>query len=322
MRKTHVVVIFPYELWTKKMSFVRRDQVAALRSMSSLKVTVTGPGFGDWNNDLTLRDNLNKHPVEYDAIWWYKPDACKEPEHHPCPATVAYNEAWWDDWKAFRECKATAVENIVCHHMNDLERFAPPEDIVGKYRAKAFHISHCADCAFFAKFSKPWAERDIDVLVTGTLSPEFYPLRARVATMVRDQQLPGIIRNHPGTRLMNLDMCDAQREEYARMLGRTKVAIVCSSIYNYGLAKYAETAAAGCCVCGDIPPDYADTLAQGMLEIKPEWGDGTIKHTILNALDTDKDTHERARACQKLARKWHSMKHYAENASSILRGLV
>lgn len=317
----NVAVVFPYDLWTKKMSFVRRDAVYALQQRPDVHVTVTGPGWMNWDDTLCMADNLDKEPNHFDAIWWYKPDRCIEPEKRACPAMVCYNESNWDDWKAFRECKASKADVVVIHHQTDIEQFRPPLSVANGYQPRQLHwMAHAADCEFFAKHSLPWSERDIDCLVTGVLSPEIYPLRCRMATMVRDGRLPGVVHNHPGYRLANLGACECQRERYAKMLGRSKIALVCSSIHRYGLAKYVEAAAAGCCVAGDVPPDFALTLGPAML-VLDDMSDEEIADKLGVALGYG-SARDRAVACQKAARRSHSMRRYAENIERILRGIT
>jgi hypothetical protein len=284
-------------------------------------VLLTGPGWTGWDDSASLRDNLESCGRTIRAILWYKPERCVEPGEHPCPATVCYNEAWWPDWRAARECVASRVERVVCHHMEDLPRMQAPPEVLGGHAYKLYHLPHAADSAAFARHSRLWSERDIPCLVWGALSPEFYPLRCRFAKMVRSGFVPGQVLNHPGYRLANLEACDRQKERYAAMLGRTKLALVCSSIYRYGLAKYVEAAAAGCCVVGDAPPDFAETIGQGMVGIDPNASDDTILHVVRSALANDVDSLDRARACQAAARRWHGMRRYAECLKNILSGV-
>lgn len=318
----NVAVVFPYNLWTTKMSFVRRDAVYALQRRPDVHVTVTGPGWSEWDDALCMADNLDKEPNRFDAIWWYKPDRCIEPEKRACPALVCYNESWWPDWKAFLECKASRADVVVIHHQADIDKFRPPSSVAGGYQPRQLHwMAHAADCEFFAKHCLPWSARDIDCLVTGVLSPEIYPLRCRLAAMVRDRRLPGLVHPHPGYRLSDLRACELQREQYAKMLGRSKIALVCSSVHKYGLAKYVEAAAAGCCVAGDIPPDFAETLGPAMLAMD-DLSDDAIVVKIRTALAAGEEARERALACQQASRRHHSMRRYAENIERILRGIA
>lgn len=317
MVKLELAVVWPYELWTRKMSFVRRDAVRAVGALSDVRVTVTGPGWKDWHDDWPLQDNLDSHPTRYSAIWWYKPEDCVAPERRSIPAIVSYNEAWWSDWKAFLECKATRADAVICHHENDLDMFNPPIHVAEDYRPKVYHMPHAVDCRAFAEHCRPWTLREIPCVLTGVLSPEYYPLRCRIAELIRSGRIEGQVINHPGYRLADLEACDAQRERYVKTLGNSKVAIATASRFGYGLAKYVEAAAAGCVVAGDVPPDYEPTLGRHMVRLEQDTPDDEICELVSEAVR--QRIVSRAVATQQTARRWHSMTRYAEGVRAILR---
>lgn len=242
------LAIFPHDLATRKMSLVRRHHLKAFRRcLGEGNFHVTGPGWPDWRDGETLQENVDRIMPDAEFLWGYKVhEGIKSPDVHKQPLVVAYNEAWWPDDRAKKEVLAVKADVVICHHLSDMKQF----DGCG---ALVTHIPHAADPDLFCRFSKPWREREIDVLVTGALDKEIYPFRTKMAEVIRSGgllPLNAVVHKHPGYRLRDEEACLRQDEEYAKLLGNTKISIVCGSKYNYGLAKYFESFMAGCYVLG------------------------------------------------------------------------
>jgi hypothetical protein len=250
------------------------------------------------------------------VIWFYKGQEYRGVADCPLPKVVVFNEAN-DEQKTWEEIYGAGATLVMFHHVNDLRRWE------GRLRAEQISYAwcpHATDCQLFAKHCRPWDERMIDVLVTGTLSPETYPLRCRLASLVRERRLPGRIHPHPGYRLKSLEQNLRQRHQYAVLLGNAKAAAVCSSTHKYGLAKYVEAAAAGCCVVGDAPPDYEPTLGPAILDVEG-LTDGAMARKVATALESG-EARRLARLGQKIARRKHSISLYSEGFASMLRAFT
>jgi hypothetical protein len=176
-------------------------------------------------------------------------------------------------------------------------------------RRMVCHIPHAAKESLFSRYSKPWKDREIDILVAGVQSPEIYPERHRLSVAAKGGLLGSRtvhIRNHPGYRLKNHIEVRQQEEEYARTLGNSKFVICCSSIYKYGLSKYVEAVAAGACVLGDVPPEFAYTLDGCIIDTA-----GKPPAYIRGEMDEFEPEASPFRAVERAAR-YHSMAKYVD----------
>ena len=263
----NLTCLFPEKIWCTKLSPARRHAIQALaRTIAEAggEVTLTGQGWPGWDNARRAVDNIDDRTG---AVLWYKWQGSIKDGVSPIigPREVSkrwltietYNEAWWPDDLASRQVIDSGTRLVICHHWNDMPRFDLAKRETG---CKVVHIPHAAEASIFSKAYRPWDERDIDVLLTGTINPEVYPLRSRFARLIAEGKMPGnaVHYPHPGCRVADLATADAKVAEYAAMLGRSKVALVCGSIHNYALAKYFEAAMAGCCVVGSRPAQRLD----------------------------------------------------------------
>jgi hypothetical protein len=162
----------------------------------------------------------------------------------------------------------------------------------------------------FYRASRPWPQRDIPVLLTGTLSPEVYPLRCRLAELIRARKIPGRIHPHPGNYLASLEACDAQERHYAELLGRTKVFLTCSSRYRYALAKYVEAAMAGCCVMSDLPAHNQAEHMSFMREIHTCMSDAELVAAVKRAVEDQEGSRIKAERGQQLMLDRYRMEDY------------
>ncbi|MEX0717774.1 MAG: glycosyltransferase [Planctomycetaceae bacterium] len=321
-----LLVLFPRLLWDRKMSPVRRHAVAALARRTDVEVVLSGPGWPDYDAARTLRQNMARILPEADAILWYKPLGSPEvpalvaPADRDVPAVCAYNECYWPDRRALRECQASRTDLAVCHHRNDMARFEP---VSGEDRApRTVWIPHAAD-EMFARAVRRWEERDIACLLTGAVDPDVYPLRTRLARLIAAGRLQGAeVLPHPGYRLDSPAACEAQERRYAEMLGRTKLVLTTGSRYGYGLAKYPEAALAGAGLAGDVPPDFAETLGPHMVRLSLEDSDQELCAKVREALADDEQLRGLAARGQLAAAEAHSMELYAERLVTAIRETV
>src|SRR5690606_30453274 len=162
----------------------------------------------------------------------------------------------------------------------------------------------------FYRASRPWNQRDIPVLLTGTLSPEVYPLRCRLAALIRARKIPGRIHPHPGNYLASLEACDAQEKIYAAQLGRTKIHLGCCSRYGYRLARIPEAAMAGCCIVSDLPAhDQAEHMSF-MREIHMCMSDAELVAAVKRAVDDQEGSRIKAERGQQLMLDRYRMEDY------------
>jgi hypothetical protein len=305
------------------MSMVRRYAMERLLERRDVAAKITGQSWPDYDNSKPLRDNLQRIYPDAQAIFWYKPvgdDPVKliEPANRQIPACASYNECWWDGWLALRECQDTHTELVVCHHQNDIARITTGPGWI----PKVVHIAHAGYEKVFAKNALPWEQRDIPALLTGAISDDTYPLRAKFRRLIASGKIPGTIRQHPSYLLGSLESCNRQADDYARQLGRSKAVYLCASKYQYGLAKYAESAMAGACLIGDIPPDYATTIGPSMVQVTADMADNQIAQIVNKHLGDDVNLRARADGCRLAAMSHHTLDQYLDQLLEHLRELI
>ncbi len=287
MDTLNLLVCFPHELWTRKMSPVRRHAVWALERRPDVNVTISGQGWPDWSAQASASDNRRAVMPDAHAVLWYKPlgardvPALVQPKSIGVLAVETYNECWWPDNQAAREVIENGTNLVVCHHANDMPRMA----LARKSGCTVVHIPHCAEPTMFQAAARPWAERDIDVLLTGVTGETYYPLRARWQRLVDAGKLPGKVHchRHPGYRQRGVRECEAAVREYAALLGRAKVHLVCASKFRYPLAKYVEGAMAGCLTVGDMPEQAPPGYEKIVWSVNPSDSDAELVRAVAQA---------------------------------------
>ncbi len=315
METLNLLVCFPYELWNHKMSPVRRHAIWALERRPDVSLKVTGQGWPGWNDKATAADNLQNVMPEAHACLWYKPLGNRgvaplvKPKRIGVLTVETYNECWWPDNQAAHEVIKNGTGLVICHHANDMPRMA----LANKAGCLVRHIPHCAEPTMFHAASRPWAERNIDVLLTGVTGETYYPLRARWQRLLDAGKLPGKVHRHghPGYRRTSQGACEAAVREYAGLLGRTKIHLVCSSKFRYPLAKYIEGAMAGCLTVGDMPEQAPPGYERIVWNVNPNDSDAELIRTIERAL-ASQDAERFALGAQATALERYSMDTYAE----------
>jgi hypothetical protein len=336
MNPLKILVLFPKSIWMTKMSPARRHAVWALSDREDVDLGLCGQGWETWNNNLTAQENIDRNMPDCDVVLWYKPlghkDAppLREPENVKQLTVETYNEAWWPDGKAAKDVIQTKTKLVICHHANDVHQF----DTVGKsHEFVVAHLPHCATKQIFAKAALPWDQRNIDFLLTGTISPEFYPLRERWAGLIRDnarrrpkEKLPGNVQvhRHPGYELNGIEQCEEAVAKYAAILGRSKIVLGCSSKYKYHLARFPEAAMAGCLHLSDLPKQFPAFATSWFLEVPAaDWRTGTLILRAKLAYELgQRRGKEKSLEIQASAMQFASMECYADRFVTTVRSLL
>ena len=309
-----LLILFPKYYYERKMSSVRAQVASYLATRHGAHLS--GVGWRDYDERQSLQENIRRICPHADAILWYKPDgntkervpAIIAPRRREIPAVCIYNEAWWPDQRAWKECKQVGTDLVVYHHMNDSGQFGDLPRV---------HVPHCAPSRL-ADYARPFADREIDVLVTGAMSERIYPVRTRIARLIQTSQISGRVRRHPGYRLADLAACYSQYEDYGRELGNAKVVVCCGSRYLYGLAKYAEAAMAGAAIVGELTPDFESTLNPHIHAVHNTMSDERLVGIIREAIgDRHSGTHLQAAALQH-----HALASYCDRVAGLIGGFA
>lgn len=322
-----MLVLFPKAYWEKKHSPVRRHAIQAIQNHPEIDCVVSGQGWDNYIDNATLPSHMRRlMPDGCDVVWMYKSNGGGRPERPPhvqpliewksidALKVISINEFWWDAETRKRE--VDGFDLAIAHHENDLPRFAE----VG---ISAVHIPHSANVDVFRR-TKPIEKREIDCLITGSISENHYPLRCRLRNLVVSGRLSGELRAHPGYWQSNLSVNDAQIKNYADHLGNAKISLCCSSKWRYALGKIVESMQCGCLVVSDMPDDklFQRTLGKYIVEIDNQMIDEQIVSIIRDWLSRPLEMIEQAKAGQELAIAEFSMQRYADKFYSAISNAV
>lgn len=303
-----IFICFPKYFWEHKASVVRRDSIRALQRSQQCKVHLSGPGWPDYQDGEPLATNVRRLLPGADAVLWYKPCGSKkggvvpvvDPQKFRGIKIETFNETHAPEF--IKEAKAAGTTLAVLHLENSLPQWKDSG-------IKTFVNPHCAEQAIFGANSKPWHQRDIKVLLTGTISDP-YPLRKRLYRLIQERQISAQVRVHPGNYLPGVAACDAQELEYAQMLGRSKIVIGCTSKYRYRLARIPEIAMSGALVLSDYPDQDVAEHSQFIAEIHNSMTDLEICEVIQGWIRRDGDAQEKAKIGQQLMLSKYTQEHY------------
>jgi len=150
------------------------------------------------------------------------------------------------------------------------------------------------------------SQRKIPVLLIGDTNKKLYPFRNRIAKLIKNGMIPGVIRSSIGytemwtseeRRKKNItsDTLDQQVEEYATAMRDAKIVICTRSTRGYSLRKYTEAAMSGALIVGNIPQsDRNQEFQQFVVEINEEDSNKEIVNKIHWWLNNDKEREARA----------------------------
>jgi hypothetical protein len=103
-----------------------------------------GPGWDDFDTQLSLSENIDKLEIQISYIICYKAAEIKQISEVDIPICITYNEMY-DKTSVLDEINVIKPSLIICHHENDLINFQKnaSEDI--NFLSTFKHIQHYAD---------------------------------------------------------------------------------------------------------------------------------------------------------------------------------
>lgn len=317
----NILFLVSRSYYEQKMSRCRFHQLDAVGRHPGVSVQMWGNGFVNYDSDAPLSANIRRMfgITAFDLVHVYKPGEHKDVARCPLPKSIDYNEAW-DQKAVLKEVLQNDLRLLIFHHENDWQNWSgEPRLATGR---TLLHIPHAAERSIFAPAALPWAERTVPIVLTGRLNPHFYPLRSRCAALIQAGRLPGEVRSHPGYHATNAVGTAQQFVDYAKHLGRSRLALTLGITYRYALAKYPEAAMAGCLLIGDVPEELTPTLGRYMVRLEPDMSDDQIVDTVAWWLQNDSAAQERAAESYKLSLKAFTMEHYAERFVQVARDFL
>ncbi len=265
-------------IYTKKMSRVRFDGIDAIKRYPGIDLLKHGVGWGNFN--------LKRIEKEFkpDLIVWYKPLTIPRHESVKTPCCIRYNEMYDTSWTK-HEIKNSKSNLVICHHFNDIQRYAGNLDP----KFKLVHNPHCGEVDIFKDYG---LKKKVDVLLVGKKGRQFYPLRrkldGKVKKMLRKRGIKFETYKHPGYKLKGLEAIRKQNIHYAKAINRAKIVVSCASKLRYALAKYVEVPLCRTVLCGNLPDENQEWYKKWMLPISMDNNATQICGKIINLLKDSK----------------------------------
>ena len=173
-------------------------------------------------------------------------------------------------------------------------------------------------------------ERPIDVLIIGAIGKEWYYLRPKYVRLAKRRKLPGNVVHykHPPYYLPEADdsteprLANEEARKFAQMLRDAKIVLTDSSRRKYAVRKYAEIAAAGALIIGDIPGEREEEFRKYVVELTWNATDNDIIKTVSWWLSHKEERIKRARIGQEIATKKYTTKAAAESMVHAMKSYL
>lgn len=297
----HIAYVCDAKYWMVKMSRVRFWVIEELGNRDNICLTLTGPGFLNYSNDITLQMNVIRLGLPFQLVMWYKPldthynfDPVFETTYgsaFPFKTCLRYNEMWDNEWTN-KEINNSKTDIIICHHHNDYKLYLTAAEKSNVISPQFFYIPHCANPSIFKPC--PNTTKDIDILISGVTKQKHYPFKHRLnKILLNDKRFKKFnvhVYTHPGYSGFTNFKSVAQND-YNKIINRSKVCIACTSKYKYRLGKYVEIPMAGGIIVGDEPEyDGQDKFNEFIVPIHDGMSNNKITDIITRVVQNfDKD---------------------------------
>ena len=305
----------------KKMSRVRFWAIEDLGKRNNVLLTITGPGFNNFDNSKSLQENILNLNTKFDIIMWYKP--LNENYNYdknikmPFKTLIRYNEMWDIEWtkKEINESKSSV---IICHHYNDYLKYI--KDYSTDISKEFYYLGHHSHPEVFKPLNK---EKNIDILISGVTKQKHYPLKYRLFHLIMKHKNSTLkkynihVHNHPGYN-NELSFQNINQINYNDIINQSKLCIACTSKYIYRLGKYIEIPMAGSVIVGDIPYEDQDNFRKFVVEVNLQMTEKEILDTIIDHLENPEKIKEK----RDYGFKWssqHITKNYVNNLLEIIK---
>tara|TARA_B100000131_G_C18059963_1_gene590040 strand:- start:191 stop:1141 length:951 start_codon:yes stop_codon:yes gene_type:complete len=304
-KRLNILYLVNRRYFLKKLARERFLSIDAIGRISNVKYW--GIGWNGYNQNLSVSDNLKTLDKTFDIVIAYKPLEMKGFKDIPYPKCLRYNEMWDTRW-TLREIGESGCELVICHHLNDCNRYKGM-NING---VRFIYVGHCIEPNVFKDYK---LSKRFDLMLGGHISHYHYPLRARLRNILISMKgrYRIYIHPHPG-----YDLDDAHTNKYlidfAKRINESRIAVTCSSKYRYRLGKYVEIPACNTVIAGDLPGDNADNYNY-IIQIDNTMSDSQIRDKLTEYLE-DRNKYEKKLSSGKEFVKDYTWDKYAERVIS------
>lgn len=295
MRILHLV---PKDIYDCKMSRVRFHAIEAIGKKVPLKYD--GPGWAGYKG---IQDSCNTFKPNL-IITYLFPGTPKD-RGITIPLCTIFNEMYNIE-QSLPELNKLNPDIVIHHYKNDMNLW---KEKTGNMTF--IHLPQCAEKTIFKDYQKP---KKYDILLTGVLSPEYYPFRYRLHNIVKNhlsKKWRYHVRPHPGYKKSKA-YNNNELINYAQMINESQITLACTSKFKYALGKYAEIPMCNSVLAGDIPDERQEFFRSFMLELNPKNSDLDIAIKIDNFLKDKNKVIERSKKGMDLVTGNYTHEHYAE----------
>lgn len=312
--KINILYLLEKDQYITKMSRVRFHGMRELGKL--VNVIYWGIGWNNYDNNITVDENIKNMGIKIDYIICYKPLILNNFSSCKIAKCITYNEMW-DEKTTLDEINKAKPDLIICHHENDMTKYQTVFSKRIHHYTKLYHNPHCAEKTIFYDQK---SNKDIDILLCGSVG-RHYPLRRRLRDIVKimSTKYNCLEYTHPGY-IIGDAFTDIYLKDFAKIINKAKICITCTSKYKYRLGKMVEIPMCNSVLCCDLPDQNQDEFSKMMIVIDESMSDDEITDKLIYYLENSGEL-ERIR---ELGYKWsqkYIQSHYATNFLCCLEGI-
>lgn len=283
MSNLNLLYLIDKQQFITKMSRVRFNALEKIGLL--MNVVYWGPNWNNYDENISLEENLKFLNIKFDYILCYKPEIIIDFDKIKIPKMITYNEMW-DENYTLKQINDSKCNLIICHHNNDKERYISSLFKNVSNYCKFIHIPHCAEKTIF--FDRK-LKKEVDVLLCGSIG-RHYPLRQRMRNILslipkkyncQEYKHPGYIN---GDSFTNVYLND-----FAEAINKAKICITCTSKYKYRLGKMVEIPLCNSVLACDIPNQDEEEFKQMMICIDDKQTDQQIADQLVYYLENNEE---------------------------------
>ena len=184
-------------------------------------------------------------------------------------------------------------------------------------QCKYFHLPHHIDTNIFKNYNENNNEKDIDILLFGSVHPKHYPFRKRLFDLILNNKdkFSSVYFIEYDSNVFNPLHCESG---LAKLLNRSKISIATKSRYDYLVGKYFEIPSSNCLIAGDIPKDGIDLFKNNILELTNTMEDYEIISKLLECLNNYSEYISKIEKIKNIVDTKYNLDEYIERLLNIL----